>query len=113
MDCIFCSIIKGEIPSNTVYEDDLIKAFYDIEPQAPKHIIIIPKEHIKSAADITEETAKYVSHIFKKIPEIAQKEGIKESGFRVITNSGRDGGQTVGHLHFHLLGGKDLGAKIV
>ncbi len=113
MDCIFCSIIKGEIPSNTVYEDDLIKAFYDIEPQAPKHIIIIPKEHIKSAGDITEENAKYISHIFSKIPQIAEKEGIKDSGFRVITNSGRDGGQTVGHLHFHLLGGRDLGAKIV
>ncbi|MBQ7794679.1 MAG: histidine triad nucleotide-binding protein [Clostridia bacterium] len=113
MDCLFCSIIKGDIPSTTVYEDDLIKAFADISPQAPVHIIIIPKMHIASANEINSEGAKYVAHIFEKIPEIAAAQGIAESGYRIINNCGKDGGQTVNHLHFHLLGGRDLGAKLV
>ncbi|MDO4618294.1 MAG: histidine triad nucleotide-binding protein [Clostridia bacterium] len=113
MDCIFCSIVKGDIPSNTVYEDDFIKAFYDIEPQAPTHVVIIPKEHFASANEITEENAKYIAHIFKKIPQIAEIAGIKESGYRIINNCGRDAGQTVNHIHFHLLGGKDLGMNLV
>ncbi|MBS7298504.1 MAG: histidine triad nucleotide-binding protein [Eubacteriales bacterium] len=113
MDCVFCAIINGDIPSKTVYEDDMIKAFYDIEPQAPVHIIIIPKLHIASANEIGEDEAKYVAHIFAKIPQIAKEAGIAENGYRIINNCGKDGGQTVGHLHFHLLGGRDLGAKLV
>lgn len=113
MDCIFCSIINGEIPSDTVYEDDKIKAFRDIEPQAPVHVIIIPNKHIASANDVTADDAEYIAHIFAKIPEIAKKAGVSENGFRIINNCGKDGGQTVGHIHFHLLGGKDLGAKLV
>ena len=113
MECIFCSIINGEIPSKTVYEDDMIKAFCDIEPQAPVHIIIIPKIHIKSANEIDEEASRYIAHIFAKIPQIAMEQGIAEDGYRIINNCGKNGGQTVEHLHFHLLGGKDLGAKLV
>ncbi len=113
MNCIFCGIINGDIPSKTVYEDDMIKAFYDIEPQAPVHIIIIPKLHIASANEIGSEEAKYIAHIFAHIPQIAKDAGISESGYRIINNCGKDGGQTVGHLHFHLLGGRDLGAKLV
>lgn len=113
MNCIFCGIINGDIPSTTVYEDDMIKAFRDIEPQAPVHIIIMPKKHITSTNEIGADEAKYVAHIFETIPQIAKQEGIAESGYRIINNCGSDGGQTVGHLHFHLLGGRDLGAKIV
>jgi histidine triad (HIT) family protein len=107
MDCIFCKIINGEIPSNKVYEDDMILAFHDINPEAPVHIIIIPKKHIGSAAEITEDNSVYVAHIFEKIPAIAAKAGL-DNGFRVITNCGADGGQSVPHLHFHLLGGTAL-----
>ncbi len=113
MDCIFCKIIAGDIPSTTVYEDELIKAFADISPQAPVHIIIIPKEHIASANDVTAENAKYVARIFEKIPEIAKEQGIAADGYRIINNCGTNGGQTVNHLHFHLLGGKNLGEKLV
>ena len=113
MDCIFCGIINGEIPSKTVYEDDMIKAFCDIEPQAPVHIIIIPKNHIKSANEITADNAKYITRIFEKIPQIAREQGLDEDGYRIINNCGKNGGQTVEHLHFHLLGGRDLGAKLV
>lgn len=113
MDCIFCSIINGDIPSKTVYEDDKIKAFCDIEPQAPVHIIIIPKKHIKSANDVTAEDAEYIAHIFAKIPQIASEQGIADDGYRIINNCGKNGGQTVEHLHFHLLGGRDLGAGLV
>lgn len=107
MDCIFCKIIAGEIPSKKVYEDDMILAFHDINPEAPIHIIMIPKAHIASAAEITAENSAYVARIFEKIPEIAADAGL-ENGFRVITNCGPDGGQSVPHLHFHLLGGKAL-----
>ncbi len=113
MDCIFCKIVNGDIPSNTVYEDDLIKAFRDISPQAPVHIIIIPKEHIPSANGINEDNSKYIARIFEKIPEIAKAENIAEDGYRIINNCGENGGQTVNHLHFHLLGGKNLGEKLV
>lgn len=107
MDCIFCKIIAGEIPSKKVYEDEMILAFHDINPEAPVHIIVIPKVHIASAAGITAENSAYVARIFEKIPEIAADAGL-ENGFRVITNCGPDGGQSVPHLHFHLLGGKAL-----
>lgn len=113
MDCIFCKIINGEIPSKTVYEDDMIKAFCDIEPLAPVHIIIIPKLHIKSANEIGAEEAKYVAHIFETIPQIAKEQGIAADGYRIINNCGKNGGQTVEHLHFHLIGGRELGAKLV
>lgn len=113
MACVFCSIINGDIPSKTVYEDDMIKAFCDIEPQAPVHIIIIPKKHINSANEVSAEDTKYIAHIFEKIPQIAREQGISEEGYRIINNCGKNGGQTVEHLHFHLLGGRDLGAKLV
>ena len=107
MDCLFCSIIKGEIPSKKVYEDDMVYAFRDINPMAPTHILIVPKCHIQSADEVTEENSRYVAHIFEVIPKIAKAEGLT-NGYRVITNCGADGCQSVKHLHFHLLGGKKL-----
>ena len=112
-DCIFCKIAAGEIPSKKVYEDEMIFAFYDINPQMKVHILIIPKEHIASANDINEENSKYVAHIFEKIPEIASLAGVKEDGYRIINNCGKNAGQTVFHLHFHLLAGGDMGEKLV
>ncbi|MBR5143762.1 MAG: histidine triad nucleotide-binding protein [Clostridia bacterium] len=112
MDCLFCSIIKGEIPSKKVYEDDMCYAFLDIAPQAPVHCLIIPKEHISSADDITGENAKYISAIFTAIPKIASELGLG-NGYRIITNIGDDGAQTVKHLHFHILGGKKLPENII
>ncbi len=109
MDCLFCKIINGDIPSNKVYEDDMMLAFRDIEPQAPQHIVIVPKAHIKSANELNEENIKYAAHIWSKIPEIAKSLGIDENGYRVVNNCGKDGGQTVGHLHFHLMGGREFG----
>ena len=108
MDCLFCKIAKGEIPSTKVYEDDLVYAFRDIEPQAPVHILIIPKEHIASANDLNEENSAVVGHIFSVAAKIAKSEGIAEGGYRIVNNCGADGGQTVGHLHFHMLGGRNL-----
>ena len=108
MDCLFCKIIKGEIPSAKVYEDDKVYAFRDIEPQAPVHILIIPKEHIASANELTEKNASIVGHIFAVAAKIAKEEGIAEGGYRIVNNCGQDGGQTVGHLHFHMLGGRSL-----
>ena len=107
MDCLFCKIIKGEIPSTKVYEDSVCYAFRDINPQAPVHCLIVPKTHIASADAITKENADTVAHIFSVIPEIAKSEGL-ENGYRVITNVGEDGCQSVKHLHFHLVGGKKL-----
>ena len=107
MDCIFCKIISGEIPSKKAYEDDKIVAFYDIAPQAPVHIVIIPKEHIESMNGITAENSSVVSHIFEVIPKIAVENNLGD-GYRVVSNCGANGGQTVFHLHFHLLGGKVL-----
>ena len=112
MACLFCSIIKGEIPSKKVYEDDMCYAFLDIAPQAPVHCLIIPKEHITSADDITGENAKYISAIFTAIPKIASELGLG-NGYRIITNIGEDGAQTVKHLHFHILGGKKLPENII
>lgn len=107
-NCIFCKIAKGEIPSDIVFEDDKIIAFKDLNPIAPVHVLIIPKEHIASAMEINEENSAVVAHIFSRAGEIAEKLGIAESGFRLVNNCGKDGGQTVFHLHFHLLGGKEL-----
>ncbi len=105
MDCLFCKIIAGEIPSNKVYEDDKVFAFRDIEPQAPTHILIIPKEHIKSAAEITAENSAVIAHIFEVAAEIARSEGLAD-GYRIVNNCGDCAGQTVKHLHFHLMGGR-------
>lgn len=107
MDCLFCAIIKGEIPSTKVFEDDKCYAFRDINPQAPVHCLIVPKEHIASADEINGENSDIVSHIFSVIPEIAKSLGLK-NGYRVITNVGEDGCQSVKHIHFHLVGGKKL-----
>lgn len=112
-DCIFCKIINGDIPSSKVYEDDKIFAFNDINPQTPMHILIVPKTHICCANAVTADNADVVAHIFTKIGEIAEAAGIKDDGYRIINNCGKNGGQTVMHLHFHLLGGKDLGEKLV
>ena len=109
--CIFCEIIAGNISSTKVYEDDNILAFKDISPVAPVHIIIVPKVHIESANDINAENSKYVSYIFEKIPEIAKSQGI--DSYRLINNCGEDAGQTVKHLHFHLIGGVQMGEKII
>ena len=107
MDCLFCKIIAGDIPSSKVYEDELVYAFNDIAPAAPVHILIIPKEHITSAADINADNSKYVSHIFEVAAKIAAEKGLSD-GFRVVTNCGDSAGQTVKHLHFHLLSGRDF-----
>ena len=112
-DCIFCKIIKGEIPSNKVYEDEEILAFYDINPAAPIHILVIPKKHIESLAKIENEDEVLLGKIHKIINKIAEEKGFKEKGYRVIINCGEDGGQEVKHLHFHILAGKKLGEKIV
>ena len=112
-NCVFCKIIKGEIPSSKVYEDEEILAFKDINPAAPIHILVIPKKHIKSLAEMQEGEEKIIAKIYKVINEIAEKQDFKEKGYRVIVNCGKDGGQEVEHLHFHLLGGKELGEKIV
>ncbi|CDA91861.1 diadenosine tetraphosphate (Ap4A) hydrolase and other HIT family hydrolases [Ruminococcus sp. CAG:563] len=108
MDCLFCKIINGEIPSNKVYEDDQVFAFRDIEPQAPTHILIIPKQHIKSAAEIDESNSAVVAHIFEVAAKIAKQEGL-DDGFRIVNNCGDIAGQTVKHLHFHLMGGREFG----
>ena len=105
--CLFCKIVAGDIPATKVYEDDSILAFRDINPQAPTHILVIPKTHIPSVAGITAENSGVVAHIFEVIPQIAEKEGLI-SGYRVVSNCGVDAGQTVPHLHFHILGGKTL-----
>ncbi len=107
MDCLFCKIVGGEIPSTKVYEDDLVYAFLDIDPKAPFHAIVIPKVHITSAAEITAENSKYIAAVFEAIAKIAQENNL-EKGFRVVNNCGEDGGQTVGHIHFHLLARRNL-----
>ena len=111
-DCLFCKIIKGDIPSTKVYEDEEILAFRDINPVTPVHILIIPKKHITSLVELKPEDEAVVGKIYTAINKIAKQEGILEKGFRVIVNCGEDGGQEVKHLHFHLLGGKKLGTKI-
>ena len=106
-NCLFCRIVKGDIPSTKVYEDEVVLAFRDIAPMAPTHILVIPKTHIGSVAEVTPENAAVVAHIFTVIPKIAQAEGLT-GGYRVVSNCGADAGQTVHHLHFHILGGKVL-----
>ncbi len=108
MDCIFCRIANGEIPSKKVYEDDKVLAFYDLEPQAPVHILIIPKEHISSCAEINESNSAVVAHIFEVASKLGKDLGL-ENGYRIVNNCGADGGQTVHHLHFHFMGGRQFG----
>ena len=112
-DCLFCKIIKGEIPSNKVYEDDEFLAFYDINPAAPIHVLVIPKKHIDSLAKIEKEDEVLIGKIYGIINKIAEEKGFKEEGYRVIVNCGENGGQEVMHLHFHILAGTRLGEKIV
>ena len=112
-DCIFCKIIKKEIPSTIVYEDDSVITFNDVNPAAPIHILVVPKKHIATLLDVTEEDKELIAHIYEVINQIARERGFAENGFRVITNCGRDSGQEVMHIHFHVLGGKKLGDKIV
>ena len=111
MDCIFCKIAAGEIPSTKVYEDELVLAFRDIAPMAPTHILVIPKAHIGSVAEISAENSALVAHIFEVIAKVAKEEGL-ENGYRVVSNCGPDAGQTVHHLHFHILGGKKLAVEM-
>ena len=107
-ECLFCKIIAGEIPSKKVYEDDLCFAFYDIAPMAPTHFLVVPKAHFASAAEVTEENAPVVGHIYAVIARLARELGFAE-GYRVVTNVGELAGQTVHHIHFHVLSGKTLG----
>ena len=111
MNCLFCKIIAGDIPSTKVYEDETVFAFRDIAPQAPTHILVIPKAHIASVNDVTGDNSAVVAHIFEVIPQIAKAEGL-ENGYRVVSNCGDDAGQTVHHLHFHILGGKKLALEM-
>ena len=107
MDCIFCKIVSGEIPSTKVYEDDTVVAFNDLSPQAPVHVLIIPKEHIASCDEVTDENCAVVGHIFAVAAKIAKEKGLT-NGYRVVNNCGEEGGQTVLHLHFHLMGGRQF-----
>lgn len=111
-DCIFCKIARREIPSEIAYEDDEIMAFRDIQPLAPVHLVVIPKHHLRSLNDVTSEYETLIGHLFGVLRRLASEFGVAESGYRVVTNTGTDGGQVIGHLHFHLLGGQALNAKI-
>ncbi|MEG0166900.1 MAG: histidine triad nucleotide-binding protein [Ruthenibacterium sp.] len=107
MDCLFCKMAAGEIPTNKVYEDDTVLAFYDIDPQAPVHFLVIPKRHIASPACITEQDAALIGHIYAVIAQLANELKL-ENGYRVVSNCGKDGGQSVPHLHFHVLAKRSL-----
>jgi histidine triad (HIT) family protein len=111
MDCIFCKIAAGEIPSKKVYEDEDMLAFHDIEPEAPVHVLVIPKCHIPSMDGVTAENSAVVAHIFEVIAGVAKAEGL-ENGYRVVSNCGEHAGQTVHHLHFHILGGRQLALEM-
>ncbi|WP_217997814.1 histidine triad nucleotide-binding protein [Alicyclobacillus acidiphilus] len=108
-DCLFCKLVAGEIPSEKLYEDDVVLAFQDIRPQAPVHVLVIPKRHIASAQTVTAEDANVLGHLHAVIPQVAEKTGIAEKGYRVVTNIGHHGQQTVPHLHYHVIGGRQLG----
>ena len=110
-NCLFCKIVAGDIPSTKVYEDDTVLAFRDIAPQAPTHILVIPKSHIGSVAEVSAENSAVVAHIFEVIAKVAAQEGL-EGGYRVVSNCGDHAGQTVKHLHFHILGGKQLALEM-
>ena len=110
-NCLFCKIVAGTIPSTKVYEDETVFAFRDINPQAPTHILVIPKAHIESVNAVSADNSSIVAHIFEVIPQIAKAEGLN-GGYRVVSNCGSDAGQTVFHLHFHILGGKELSLQM-
>lgn len=110
-NCLFCKIVAGEIPSSKVYEDETVLAFRDVAPQAPSHILVIPKAHIASVAEITAENSAVVAHIFEVIAQVAAQEGLTE-GYRVVSNCGAHAGQSVHHLHFHVLGGRQLALEM-
>ena len=107
-DCLFCKIVAGDIPSNKVYEDDLCYAFYDIDPKAPTHFLVVPKAHIQSVSAVNTENAPIIGHIFAVIAKLADELKFSEAGYRVVSNIGEAGGQTVPHLHFHVLAGRDM-----
>jgi len=107
-DCIFCKIINGGIPGDRVYEDDKVIAINDIDPKAPVHILIIPKEHIKSIMEVGKDKKDILFHILKVAAQLASEKGISDKGFRIVNNCGEEGGQTVEHIHFHLLGGRQM-----
>lgn len=107
-DCLFCSIAAGEVPATLVHEDDLVLAFRDINPQAPTHVLVIPREHVRSAAELTPTQDPLWARLLHVSQRVAEADGIDESGFRIVTNIGRDGGQTVDHLHLHVLGGRPM-----
>ena len=109
--CLFCKIIADEIPSTKVYEDETVYAFRDINPQAPTHVLVVPKAHIEDCNGINAENSAVIAHIFEVIPQIAKAEGLA-NGYRVVSNCGPDAGQTVQHLHFHILGGKALALEM-
>ena len=106
MDCVFCKIIDKEIPSDIIYEDSDVIAFNDLDPQAPIHFLVIPKKHIQSIATLGEADSQIISRIFASIKKLASEKGLDENGYRVVSNVGEDGGQSVPHLHFHVLGGR-------
>jgi histidine triad (HIT) family protein len=108
MDCIFCKIIAGQIPSDVIYTDDKVVAFRDINPMAPVHLLIIPREHILSLNDVTEQQTTLVGHMVQVAKQLAKQQGIATKGYRVVINTGPQGGQVVQHLHMHLLGGREL-----
>ncbi len=112
-NCLFCKIMRGEVPSDRVYEDSFCYAFRDIHPQAPTHILVVPRAHLVNVTEINRENGDLIGHVFSAISKIAYREGIAEEGFRVIANSGPHAGQTVPHLHFHVLAGTQLGEKMV
>lgn len=112
-DCLFCKIVKGEVPSNKVYEDDEILAFHDINPATPIHILVIPKKHITTHNDLEKEDIELMGKIHMVINQIAEEKGFKENGYRLTVNCGEDGGQEVKHLHFHILAGKKMGEKVI
>ena len=112
MDCVFCKIVAGEIPSDILYQDDEVIAFRDINPQAPVHLLIIPKAHIPSLTELTESQSPLMGHMVNVANQLAEKEGVSESGYRVVVNCGKQGGQLVAHLHLHLLGGRELSGTL-
>lgn len=112
MDCVFCEIINGNIPSTKVYEDEYVTAFNDLNPQMPVHVLIVPKKHISSVNELCDEDAELVGRVFLAAKKIAEKLGL-EGGYRIINNCGKDAGQTVMHLHFHMLSGAEMGEKII
>jgi histidine triad (HIT) family protein len=110
--CVFCKIVNKEIPAKIVYEDDLIMAFHDIRPQKKVHVLVIPKKHIPTVNDITEEDKEILGHLWVKIPEIVKKLNIAEDGYRIIINTNKHGGQEIYHIHFHILGGEPVGRMV-